>query len=205
MLAENFFDVAVIGSGPSGSVAANKLSSSGLRVILFEKAKLPRYKTCGGGVVYRAVKYLPIDISSIAVRQFNLIEINDPQARFHYNLKRSFPVVYMTMRKDFDFALLEKARFAGTKVIDNCEVYDMTKENEIMILRTMKGEYKASFVIGADGAQGISVKNSGIKIKKWNMPAVEYEIFVSQEDMQRFSRIRFDFGFIPEGYAWLFP
>jgi (E)-4-hydroxy-3-methylbut-2-enyl-diphosphate synthase len=31
-------------------------------VVMIEKASLPRYKTCGGGIVHRAVRLLPIDI-----------------------------------------------------------------------------------------------------------------------------------------------
>jgi geranylgeranyl reductase family protein len=199
------FDVAIIGSGPAGSVAAQKLSSSGLKVILFEKADPPRYKTCGGGIVSRAVQYLPSNISSVFEKEFHHIEINDHQANFSYNVKRNHPMIYMTMRRDFDYALLEKAKSLGTKVMEKCEVYDLHTNNEYILLKTAKGEFKAAFVIGADGAQGITLKKSGLKIKKKNLPALECEIYLSEKDLERFSKARFDFGFIPGGYAWVFP
>ena len=205
MLSNNYFDVAIIGSGPSGSIAAKELSSSGLRVVLFEKANLPRYKTCGGGIVRRVTQFLPTDISSAYEKEFHQIEINDHEANFYYKVKRNYPLVYMTMRRDFDYALLEKAKLSGTQVNEECEVYDLVINNKFILLKTAKGEFKASFVIGSDGAQGITLKKSGLKIKKKNLPALECEVYASDKDLERFSNVRFDFGFIPGGYAWVFP
>src|SRR2546423_1031162 len=41
-------DVIVIGGGPAGAASAIRLSQSGLRVRLYEKARFPRAKLCGG-------------------------------------------------------------------------------------------------------------------------------------------------------------
>ena len=200
-----FFDIAVIGSGPAGSIAAQRLSSAGFKVILFEKEKLPRYKTCGGGIVNRVIKYLPSNIYSVLDQQFNQIEIHDHQADFHYKVKRTSPIVYMTMRNDFDFTLIENAKSSGTIINDNCKVLDLILNKESVYIKTTSGDFKALFVIGADGAQGISLKKSGLKLKKKNLPALECEVYVSSKDLQNFSNVRFDFGFIPGGYAWVFP
>ncbi len=205
MSSNNHFDVAIIGSGPAGSLAAQKLSSNGLRVILFEKANPPRYKTCGGGIVSRVTQYLPSDIDYAFEKEFHQIEIVDHEANFHYNVKRNYPLVFMTMRRDFDLALLENAKSSGTKVIEKCEVYDLITNNESVLLKTAKGEFKASFIVGSDGAQGITLKKSGLKIRKKNLPALECEMYVSDKDLEKFSNVRFDFGFIPGGYAWVFP
>src|SRR5262249_34966467 len=43
-------DALVVGAGPAGSLAAHALAAAGLDVALIERAALPRYKTCGGGV-----------------------------------------------------------------------------------------------------------------------------------------------------------
>ena len=47
------YDVAIIGSGPSGASTAFHLAKNGISTVLIEKETLPRYKTCGGGFVYR--------------------------------------------------------------------------------------------------------------------------------------------------------
>lgn len=41
------WDVAVIGAGPAGAIAARSLAAFGLRVALIDKAAFPRFKVCG--------------------------------------------------------------------------------------------------------------------------------------------------------------
>src|SRR3990170_2615249 len=42
------WDVAVVGAGPSGSIAANLCARKKLKTVLIEKMLLPRDKPCGG-------------------------------------------------------------------------------------------------------------------------------------------------------------
>jgi flavin-dependent dehydrogenase len=51
-------DVAVVGVGPAGSVAAQRLASAGCRVVLLERATFPRDKACGDGVSDRGLAVL---------------------------------------------------------------------------------------------------------------------------------------------------
>jgi menaquinone-9 beta-reductase len=51
-------DVIVVGAGPAGSATAFYLASSGLDVLLLDKATFPREKVCGDGLTPRAVKAL---------------------------------------------------------------------------------------------------------------------------------------------------
>lgn len=52
------FDVAVVGSGPAGSVAALVLARGGARVALLDKSRFPRDKACGDLVGPRGVQLL---------------------------------------------------------------------------------------------------------------------------------------------------
>jgi len=202
---QKFFDVAVIGGGPAGTIAACKLSSQGYKVILFEKANPPRYKTCGGGVVKRVAELLDTEIRSEFENEFYSVEVFDHQADFHHLVTRSYPLVYMCTRENFDNALLRKAETAGTVIMKNCEVLNFSVNNESVLIETANGNYSAEFIIGADGAQGISAKKSGLKIHKKNLPALEYEVSVSKTDLEKFPTARFDFGVVPGGYTWVFP
>ncbi|HAG97897.1 MAG TPA: hypothetical protein DCL75_03300 [Ktedonobacter sp.] len=58
-------DVIVVGGGPAGSSAAYMLSKQGLSVLVLEKQKMPRYKTCGGGVNIRAARHIPFSIEPV--------------------------------------------------------------------------------------------------------------------------------------------
>ena len=42
------YDVIVVGAGPAGSTAAKTLAEKGRKVLLAERAKMPRYKSCSG-------------------------------------------------------------------------------------------------------------------------------------------------------------
>lgn len=48
---QRVWDVVVVGAGPAGASAAYAAAVAGRRVLLLEKAELPRYKTCGGGII----------------------------------------------------------------------------------------------------------------------------------------------------------
>jgi menaquinone-9 beta-reductase len=52
------YDVLVVGAGPSGAAAAYWLADRGHRVLVVEKKRFPREKTCGDGLTPRAVRQL---------------------------------------------------------------------------------------------------------------------------------------------------
>jgi menaquinone-9 beta-reductase len=52
------YDALIVGAGPSGAACAYWLASRGHRVLLVEKKRFPRDKTCGDGLTPRAVRQL---------------------------------------------------------------------------------------------------------------------------------------------------
>ncbi len=52
------YDVLVVGAGPSGASAAYWLATLGHRVLVIDKKRFPREKTCGDGLTPRAVRQL---------------------------------------------------------------------------------------------------------------------------------------------------
>ena len=52
------WDALVVGAGPAGAAAAYWLAEAGHRVLVVEKKRFPREKTCGDGLTPRAVKQL---------------------------------------------------------------------------------------------------------------------------------------------------
>ena len=52
------YDVLIVGGGPSGAACAHWLAEAGQDVLLVEKKRYPRVKTCGDGLTPRAVRQL---------------------------------------------------------------------------------------------------------------------------------------------------
>src|ERR1043166_352517 len=111
------YDVAVVGAGPAGASAALDLARQGVNVVIIEKAALPRYKTCGGGVVGRAMRFLPVDIRAAIEQECYYAELNLLDHNLHFTTQREDPIVSMTMRDQLDYQLVEAARAAGAKLL----------------------------------------------------------------------------------------
>jgi flavin-dependent dehydrogenase len=65
--------------------------------------------------------------------------------------------------------------------------------------------YRSAFVVGADGSR--SVVAGSMKLSEFDyVIGIETEVVVDDADMSRWeSRVVVDLGWIPGGYAWLFP
>jgi len=88
------FDVAVVGAGPAGSVAAYRLASAGVSVLLVDKASFPRDKPCGGGVTGRAARVLPFSIDPVVEDVTDRLECRLRYGRPHVRHARG-PLAYM--------------------------------------------------------------------------------------------------------------
>ena len=202
----NSCEVAIVGSGPAGSSAALALAREGVQVTILEKESLPRYKTCGGGIVGRARRLLPFGIQEVVEQQCYTAELNLPQDGFRFSTSRREPIVSMTMRESFDFFLLRAAQNAGASLRTQCQVLEVQLKQDGVVLSTTTGPVSAQFVLAADGARSKVAASSGWIDKPNLIPALECEVGVSSRVLERFrDKARFDFNLVPFGYAWIFP
>lgn len=78
------YDVIIVGAGPAGGAAAYHLAKKGRSVLVLEKASLPRYKPCGGGVSPAIAQWFDFDFSpaiSLKVDSFSFTwNLGDPVA-----------------------------------------------------------------------------------------------------------------------------
>lgn len=201
-------DAAVVGAGPAGSTCALHLARAGFRVVLLDKAAPPRYKTCGGGIVGRALEFLDVDIGSSIERSLNRVELNlgDREAGLSFALERSPAPVVMTMRAAFDCRLVDAAVEAGVTLRAPSVFRDLRRAGPRFDVVTDQGAISASWVVGADGAASRVARAAGWGRAPRPVPAIESEIRVTGEVFDLFATAaRFDFGLIPNGYGWVFP
>lgn len=200
------YDVAIIGSGPSGASAAFHAAKLGLKTIIIEKETLPRYKTCGGGFVFRGRKHMPFDISEVVESEFNTVDIVFAEKNLSFKTQRDHPIITMIMRDSFDHLIVKKAQEFGVDLLQGEALIEI-KSGEIAELKTSNNLIKSRFVIAADGALSPTAKLAGWTTETRMMcPALEYELEVSDEEFEKHKyAARFDIDAAPLGYGWSFP
>lgn len=200
------YDVIVVGSGPAGSSAAWRLAQAGLSVAVIEKASLPRYKTCGGGIIGRTMRALPVDLRHVVEQECHTAELNVFPFGGAFTTHRSTPIVSMVMRDQFDSALLSAARVAGAVVHQGCMVQEVASHSDVVTVTTSRGAMRAQYVVAADGAMSTVARKMGMTDGRRLIPALEYEVTVPRAQLDRFHGVaRFDVGVLPHGYGWVFP
>lgn len=204
-LPDVLWDAAVVGAGPAGCAAAWHLARAGARVVLLEKAALPRYKTCGGGLVGKAVPLLPDGAETAIERRCATATLVFPDRGLTFQTTRSTPVVCTAMRAALDARMADAAVKAGAVLRAGTSVIGMSADGAVRVT-TPAGAVRARTVIAADGAGGPTAGLAGWTEAPALIPAVEHEARVAPETLAAWSgACRFDFGVVRSGYAWVFP
>jgi geranylgeranyl reductase family protein len=161
-------DVVVVGAGPGGSAAAFHLARHGLTVELLEKSEFPREKVCGDGLTPRAVRQLVamgIDTSTDGwLRNKGLRVIGGGiRMELDWPALASYPDYGLTRtRMDFDEILAKAAVKAGAALRTGTTVTGPILDGAgraAGVTATVGPdgepiEYRAPFVIAADGVSG---------------------------------------------------
>jgi len=109
------WDVVVVGAGPAGASAAYAAAVAGRRVLLLEKAELPRYKTCGGGIIGPSRDALPPGFE-LPLRDRVYAVTFSLNGRFARTRRSRTMLFGLVNRPEFDQALVESARKAGAEL-----------------------------------------------------------------------------------------
>src|SRR5205807_7375146 len=109
----NDFDVLIVGAGPAGSFAAERLARGGVRVALFDGQRPGEPKACGGGVTSKALRAWPHLLEAVG-RTIDELDMYSPSGK-HLHLKLEEPFAVYS-RIAFDTFLRERARAAGARV-----------------------------------------------------------------------------------------
>jgi geranylgeranyl reductase family protein len=174
-------------------------------VLLLEKALLPRYKTCGGGLTYKAIQNLPFDIRST-------VEVEAAGGIVSYHGKQLLkadvmqPFAWLVMRDRFDHFLVQQAVNAGVELVEGVQLTGMEEEAGGILVRSSHGNYRASLLVGADGVNSLVASLAGLLVRREVGAALEAELEVPYAAIAaQGAYASFDFGAISRGYGWIFP
>lgn len=201
----DIWDVAVIGAGPAGASAALAAAPKSNRVIILERFSIPRYKTCGGGLIGASIKMLPKGFSP-PVRASAASFTFSMHGRFERTKASKRPIVRLVQRAEFDASLVNAAIAANVTIRQGVVVTRLTQENDMMRITTRDhGDFYARIVVGADGSAGRSSAYVGVVCDEVDL-GLEVELAIPKELSPAWAdRILVDWGNIPGSYGWIFP
>ncbi len=198
------WDVIVVGAGPGGASAAYDLARAGLRVLLLEKAALPRYKPCGGGLTSKVFGALDFDFSPTI--ESTISRISAGYGRERTRVEVQAPVAWCVMRDRFDLLLVERAVRAGAELRAAQPVTAVEFGEAGATILAGSEALHAAFVVGADGVNGIVRRAAGFPAHTRLAVALEAEMDAPPAALEAWrDMLHADFGAIGWGYAWIFP
>lgn len=141
-------DVLIAGGGPAGSSCAWALRSSGLHVLIVDKATFPRNKVCGGWITPWVLQALEIDAEEYArsrtMQNIHGFHVSSLGARGN-EISYDHPVSYGIRRCEFDEYLLRRC---GAETREGEAIHRIERSGEDWIIN---GEIKTRLLIGAGG------------------------------------------------------
>ncbi len=213
-------DAVVVGGGPAGCAAAYWLAQRGHRVLLAERKRYPRDKTCGDGLTPRAVAELMamgFDFAGPGIHRVAGLRFGNG-ARSHEVAWPSHPDLpnwgAVLRRRALDERLAALAADAGVAVRDGTTAEPELSGLRITAVRLLNGSGEERvvprLVVAADGSLTRFGRRLGVardRSRPLGLAARGY--YRSDRSSDRFLdvqlRARDATGRIVPGYGWVFP
>jgi geranylgeranyl reductase family protein len=200
-------EIAIIGAGPSGAHLASRLAAAGREVVLFDP-KGAWEKPCGGGVPTRALREFAFilentDYPRKLIYRVTLVSASD--RRVTVDVDRPFAIYSREVLNGF---ILDRAIQAGANFV-RAAVTDFSDEGNDWTINTDDGnQWKAKFLVGADGAASPTRRKLlGIFPKQDLALAFGYNIVIDEklDEIIKTEEVVIRFPESFTGYLWAFP
>ncbi len=194
------YDVIVIGAGPAGCTAAKVLAENGYQVLLAEKFKMPRYKSCSGQLIKKSIDLVrryygaevPESVLCTPTKNRGMIFTDDKGKEYRFEQQG-----LNIWRSAFDCWLAERAAESGAEVWDGAAAVSCAQGDGDVTVTFRGGKVDvetARYVIDCEGVVG--------SIKRKLLPTAAVPRYITTFQTYNRGRIDLDYRYF---HAYLQP
>ncbi len=214
-------EVFVIGGGPAGSTAAALLAQKGLRVVLADKDRHPRFHI-GESLLPHNLPLLDrlgvrSQIETSGMRKYGIEFVSPYHGKsvrydFGHALDKRFPYSFQVRRSSFDEVLLRNAAAKGAVLFEECRVDDVAfpEGAEPVVIASLPGgtkqQWRTRFVIDASGRDTLLASKFGLKQRnKRNNSAAVFGHFTNARRLEGRDEGHITIVWFDQGWFWFIP
>lgn len=219
-MSENIlYDCIVVGGGPGGSTASAFLSKKGRRVLLIDKEKFPRDKTCGDAISGKSLSVLEElglvgEIENADHGEMRGVLFSSPSgAVASIPFGKSGEQIgkgYVCRRQVYDNILFQNAK-KSCDALEGMAATALVKENGKVVGVKAKGadgkeyEFRGKMVIGADSVNSMVARETrGAEVDPKHTCIAYRAYYSGVSGMTDCIEVHFVKSIMP-GYFWIFP
>ena len=197
------YDIAVIGAGPAGSMAAKYAAKAGSCVILLEEHSCIGWPVeCAGLLGEKAMQESELSGTSIVGRGMRGAVVYSPGG-FHLKFKADECKAWVVDRRLFDRSLALDALKCGAELRLRSSVRRIETDGEHSILKLADGEIiQAKIAISAEGVRARLARSAGILPSRRILSGAQVEAPFAVDDAQL---VEVHLGEAPGLFAWVIP
>ena len=198
----NDFEVIIVGGGPAGSSAANRLAlgdraENALLLERLDNEDFSKYhRMCAEGISRRGLMETGLDISGTVRNKVNKVVEHWPG-----NVSLSSDIDGLIIDRNKLIARLREPFLAEGGRVKRSPMIDIHSQEDKFVVRTADTEYSCDYVIGADGAHSQVRKRLFNAEPKTSMTVIQYLVDKPAEHCLKFL---FDKRYKGK-YRWEFP
>lgn len=200
----DIYDVAVIGAGPAGLMAAKHASISGASTVVLEEHRAIGYPVqCAGLLGVSALEASEIQAEGFLLNPFRGAVIVSPDGS-RLSFRSSDIRAWAVDRRLFDKSMAVAAARNGAEITLNTHVRSIRRSGDLMVLNLGDKEIAARAVISAEGVRASIARRSGIPPPKRLLSGAQVEVPFDVDDIESVE-VHLGRDIAPGLFAWVIP